>query len=131
MKTDAAAPASILLVDDNTHGLTARGLILQELGHSIVTATSAEQGWELFQQTSFDLVVTDYRMGKMNGLEFIKAVRADRAYERVVVMMVTSESEPAHIARALMAGADEYAIKPMTSDGLRQKLQLVGLSQPA
>jgi len=86
MKTDPALPSSILLVDDNTHGLVARGMILKELGHSVITATSAEDAWDLFQKNHFDIVVTDYRMGKMNGLELIRQIRASESPARIILL---------------------------------------------
>ena len=76
-----------------------------------------------------DLVLVDWNMPEMDGLEFIKAVRAQPAYDRMVLVMVTSEGEPANIARALMAGADEYAVKPLSGEALVEKLQLVGLGE--
>lgn len=86
MKTDPAPLAAILLVDDNKHGLIARAMILEELGHKVTTAHSGEEGWELFQNNSFDVVVTDYRMGKMNGLEFIRLIRASGSPARVILL---------------------------------------------
>ena len=86
MKIDPVSHASILLVDDNTHGLVARGMILKEIGHTVTTAQSGEEAWELFQKTPFDLVVTDYRMGKMDGLELIRLIRASGSPARVILL---------------------------------------------
>jgi CheY-like chemotaxis protein len=87
MKTDPVQPASILLVDDNTHGLVARGMILKELGHTVVTATSGEEAWELFQKNQFDIVVTDFRMEPgMNGLQLIGLIRATESPVRIVLL---------------------------------------------
>jgi CheY-like chemotaxis protein len=86
MKIDPVSPVSILLVDDNTHGLIARSMILQELGHTVASAESGEEGWELFQKTHFDLVVTDYRMGKMDGLELIRLIRASESPARIILL---------------------------------------------
>ena len=86
MKTDPVSPASILLVDDNTHGLVARRMILQELGHTVVTALSGEEAWGLFQASHFDLVVTDYRMGLMDGLELIRLIRASESPARIILL---------------------------------------------
>jgi CheY-like chemotaxis protein len=87
MKTAApVSPSSILLVDDNPHGLMARAMILETLGHTVVTAQSGEEAWELFQKTHFDLVVTDYRMGKMDGLELIRRIRALESPVRIVLL---------------------------------------------
>lgn len=86
MKTDPVCPSCILLVDDNPHGLTARAMILETQGHTVVTAQSGEEAWELFQQSHFDLVVTDYRMGKMNGLELIRLIRASETPVSIVLL---------------------------------------------
>jgi two-component system chemotaxis response regulator CheY len=82
----------------------------------------------LAEQRGTELVLVDWNMPEMDGLEFIKAVRADRAWDGLKVVMVTSENEPARIARALMAGADEYAMKPCTADALAEKLELAGVT---
>lgn len=121
-----------LVVDDSraTRSLLKRMLVsldfaVSEAGHGL------EALERLRDAGPADLVLVDWNMPEMDGLAFIKAVRADRAYERMTVVMVTSENDPAHIARALMSGADEYAMKPMTEDVLRNKLELVGLSAGA
>ena len=68
-------PARILLVDDNAHGLTARRAVLEEMGHKIVIAANGSDALDLFSQSKFDLVVTDYKMPRMDGLELIKRLR--------------------------------------------------------
>jgi CheY-like chemotaxis protein len=67
--------ARILLVDDNTHGLSARKTVLEELGHRIVTAASGAEALEQFSNHKFDLVVTDYKMPRMDGIELIVRLR--------------------------------------------------------
>jgi CheY-like chemotaxis protein len=68
-------PAVILMVDDNEHGLIARKNVLKQEGFASVTATSAEAGLELLHTHHFDLVVTDYKMGGMDGIAFITHLR--------------------------------------------------------
>ena len=68
-------PAVILMVDDNEHGLVARKNVLKQEGFRAVTATSAEAGLELLVNHHFDLVVTDYKMGGMDGICFISHLR--------------------------------------------------------
>jgi two-component system response regulator HydG len=65
----------ILLVDDNANGLAARKSVLEELGYSIVTCTSGADALEYFESQKFDLVVTDYKMPRMDGLELIGRLR--------------------------------------------------------
>jgi CheY-like chemotaxis protein len=69
------APARILLVDDNPHGLSARKSVLEELGAGITTASTASEALECLAAGTFDLVVTDYKMPRMNGVEFIARLR--------------------------------------------------------
>ena len=65
----------ILLVDDNSLGLMARRSVLQELGHRVFTSPNAAEALELCGKHSFDVVVTDYKMPKMNGIELIGRLR--------------------------------------------------------
>ena len=65
----------ILLVDDNRNGLVARKTVLEELGYHIVAVDQASEAWERFQREAFDLVITDYKMPRMSGLELIRRIR--------------------------------------------------------
>ncbi len=66
----------ILLVDDNLNGLAARRTVLEELGHKITAASSGAEALEQFTHQKFDLVVTDYKMPRMDGLELIREIRS-------------------------------------------------------
>lgn len=68
-------PGNILLVDDNKLGLSARRCVLEELGHTIWTAVNGVDALEQFASRKFDLVVTDYKMPRMDGLELIAGLR--------------------------------------------------------
>jgi CheY-like chemotaxis protein len=71
----ATRPARILLVDDNPNGLSARKQVLEELGHRIATASNGPDALEQFTRHKFDLVVTDYKMPRMDGAELITKLR--------------------------------------------------------
>jgi two-component system chemotaxis response regulator CheY len=119
---------SALVVDDSRAQRSMLKRLLSERGYEVTEAGDGVEGVDrLSRQGAFDLCLVDWNMPNMDGLEFIKAVRENDDYERMQLVMVTSESEPAHIARALMSGADEYAIKPLTMDALQDKLVLLGL----
>jgi len=75
----------------------------------------------------FDLLLVDWNMPNMNGLEFLKEVRKDPAYASTKIMMVTTESEMENVVQALEAGADEYVMKPFTKEAIAEKLMLLGL----
>jgi CheY-like chemotaxis protein len=75
ISSPSSARARILLVDDNANGLAARKSVLEELGYRIVTCTSGAEALEQFAACKFDLVVTDYKMPRMDGLELIGRLR--------------------------------------------------------
>jgi CheY-like chemotaxis protein len=65
----------ILIIDDNSLGLAARRSVLEELGHKVITSGAPQDALELCGKQRFDIVVTDYKMPKMNGVEFITRLR--------------------------------------------------------
>ena len=73
---DGSPAAKILMIDDNKLGLLARKHLLSELGHNVTIASSATEGLEQFAAQPFDLIITDFRMPDMDGVEVIQRVRA-------------------------------------------------------
>jgi CheY-like chemotaxis protein len=86
MKKDELPAARILLVDDNSHGLTARKMILVDHGYGVETALSGEEAWEIFQKHHFDIVVTDLRMSGIDGVELIRRIRAMGSPARTILL---------------------------------------------
>lgn len=76
----------ILIVDDNALGLAARKSVLADLGHEIVTSNNPRTALEMCSQQDFDLIVTDYRMPGMDGIEFIQHVRASHPNMPIVLL---------------------------------------------
>ena len=76
MNKEVTSASRILLVDDNLHGLTARKLILSEQGFDVQVALSGEQAWEMLSLSPYDVVVTDFRMSGMDGVELIARIRS-------------------------------------------------------
>ena len=76
----------ILLIDDNREGLKARKSVLEEQGYEVATASCPEDGLSLFTATNFDMVVTDYRMPRMNGQKVIEQIRAKRPATPIVLL---------------------------------------------
>jgi len=76
----------ILLVDDNSLGLAARRSVLEELGHKVVTSGAPQDALELCVKQRFDVVVTDYKMPKMNGVEFIARLRKQHPATLVILI---------------------------------------------
>jgi two-component system chemotaxis response regulator CheY len=117
-----------LIVDDSR---ATRRLIARMLDAIGIESTEAENGRDALDRLrdieTPDVILVDWNMPEMDGLTLIKTLRAERAYDRLPVLMVTSETEPAYIVRALAAGADEYTMKPFTADGIAEKLRLIGV----
>jgi len=80
-------PARILLVDDNALGLKARKMVLEEVGYKISLASNGDDALEAFDRQKFDLVVTDYKMPRMNGLELI--VRLRKLTEALPIILIS------------------------------------------
>ncbi len=74
-----------------------------------------------------DLVVVDWNMPEMNGLDCVRAVRADPNYRKLPIMMVTTEAEASQKGKALAAGANAYVTKPFTKNTIAAKLKLLGV----
>lgn len=70
-----APAARILLVDDNRLGLIARKSVLEDLGYRITTAAEGQEAFDRFGRDKFDLIITDYKMPNMNGLQLIERIR--------------------------------------------------------
>ena len=117
-----------LIVEDSRPIRRIEGEILTELGFDTYDACHGKQALEKLQtEARPDVILVDWNMPEMDGLEFIKAVRRDARYSGMVILMVTTETEPGQMLRALSAGADEYLMKPFVKDGLVEKLRLVGV----
>ena len=117
-----------LVIDDSK---AMRMLLKRELvalGFEVFEAGDGQEALSrLAELGAVDVVLVDWTMPGMDGMTFVHQVRAEAAYEEMRVMMITSESDPAQIFHALMAGVDEYATKPITREALAEKLGLVGL----
>lgn len=120
-----------LIVDDSRAMRRILRSIVEPLGFEITEAGNGIEGLQqLVERPNTELALVDWNMPEMNGLDFVKAVRANPIYERIKLVMVTTETEPAKMARALMAGVDEFVMKPFTKDILLDKLQLIGVTMP-
>lgn len=82
----ADAPAVILLVDDNRDGVLARRSLLEELGYQVVSAGCGSDALDLVEKQKFDLVITDYRMSPIDGLELIAKLR-ERDFQSPIILL--------------------------------------------
>jgi two-component system, chemotaxis family, chemotaxis protein CheY len=104
---------------------------LRELGFQVWEAGDGVTALENLRRIGpIDLVMADWNMPEMDGLELLKKLRANATYNAVKVVMVTTESEVDQMTAALEAGADEYVMKPFTKEILIDKLRLVAVPVP-
>jgi len=102
---------------------------LEKLGFQVVEAGHGKEALARLSQIRIpDLALIDWNMPEMNGIDLLVELRRDHNYDRMAVVMVTSETEPAQMARALNAGANEYIMKPFSSEVLDDKLLILGLT---
>jgi two-component system, chemotaxis family, chemotaxis protein CheY len=119
-----------LVIDDSRAMRFILKQILVELGFEVQEAVDGRQGLELLKELGkADVVLVDWNMPEMNGLQFVRAVRGERAYEDTPLMMVTTEIEMVNVTSALEAGANEYIMKPFTREMIKEKLTMLGIVQ--
>ena len=115
-----------LVIDDSRAVRIIIGNILREAGISVLEAKDGLEALEQIQQNpDIELLLVDWNMPRMNGLEVIRAVRAQRAFDGTRILMVTSEAEGEQVNLALSAGANEYLMKPFSKEVLIAKLNLM------
>jgi two-component system chemotaxis response regulator CheY len=117
-----------LVIDDSRAMRMILRRVLTGSGFEVVEAADGQQALDLVAAGPVpDVALIDWNMPVMNGLEFVMAVRANKDYRQMTLMMVTTESEHTQIVRALAAGAHEYVLKPFTNEAITEKLSLLGL----
>lgn len=121
-----------LIIDDSRAMRRILRNIVEPLGFEIAEAGNGIEGLQrLVEYPQTQLVLVDWNMPEMNGIEFVKVLRADPEKKRIKLVMVTTETEPSKMARALMAGVDEFVMKPFTTEILLDKLALIGAAPAA
>jgi two-component system chemotaxis response regulator CheY len=101
---------------------------LRELGYEVAEAADGKQALDMLlpDPHRYHLVLVDWNMPVMNGLEMVEALRARPEFSSLLIVMVTTETDLGHMAAALEAGANEYVMKPFTKEILVSKLEIVG-----
>jgi len=115
----------LLVVDDSS---TMRRIIkntLARIGHKdVLEAEHGLEAWKIMQENpDIDVLITDWNMPEMNGLELVKKVRAESKYDDLPIIMVTTEGGKKEVITALKAGVNNYIVKPFTPQVLKEKLE--------
>jgi two-component system chemotaxis response regulator CheY len=100
--------------------------LLKEIGYKNLTALgSAEEALPLIEKEEYDLVLLDWNLPVLSGLEFLKKIRANPKTEKIAVVMVTTVHEKANILQALKIGVQGYILKPVERSKLEEKLKQI------
>ncbi len=115
----------VIVVDDSS---VMRQIIknnLKQLGFeqsNLVDAEDGEQALRKISEDAIDLVISDWNMPKMTGIDFLKAIRSDGALKELPFLMVTSEADKEKIMEAVQAGVNQYIVKPFNATQLEEKI---------
>lgn len=116
----------ILVVDDFATMRRIVRNILKQIGFTnIVEADDGSTALEILATDKIDLIVSDWNMPKVTGLELLKQVRADSKLKDMPFLMVTAEAQKQNIVEAVQAGVNNYIVKPFTADTIAEKLKKI------
>lgn len=121
------AERTCLIVDDSKIVRKVMRKIIEPLGFAILEAEDGQQALDACDQDEIELVMLDWNMPVMNGMEFLLALRARNDLTQPMVVFCTTENEFTKIQEALMNGANEYVMKPFDEEIIRGKLEQLGL----
>ena len=121
---------SCLIVDDSKVVRKVARRILEDLHFDIEEAADGKLAMEACLKHMPDVILLDWNMPVMNGLEFLHALRGTAGGDAPVVVFCTTENDLAHIQQAIGAGANEYIMKPFSKQAVAEKLLLMGFDLP-
>ncbi|APW66409.1 two-component system response regulator [Poseidonibacter parvus] len=115
----------ILIVDDSSTMRRIIGNVVMQLGFKKEEFDEAEDGvkaWKLLEESQYDVILTDWNMPNMNGLELVQKTRAGGAHMKTPIIMITTEGGKGEVITALKAGVNNYIVKPFNAEILKEKL---------
>lgn len=118
---------SCLIVDDSKIVRRLERRIMEDLGFTVSEAEDGQKAIEYCQNQKPELVLLDWHMPVVNGMEFLKTLRAMPDGKNPKVIFCTTESNISNIKQAMSSGADEYVMKPFDADIIKGKLRQIGM----
>ena len=116
----------ILVVDDHESMRRIEKQILNDLGYpNVDMADDGSTALPMLMSGSYDFVITDWNMPEMEGLDLLKAIRADARIGKTPVLLVTAESKKEKIVEAAQAGVNDYVVKPFNAEILKAKISRI------
>lgn len=120
-------PKTCLIVDDSRVVRKVARRILEDLSFACEEAEDGKFALDAIKKTMPDLIMLDWNMPNMNGLEFLQALRATPGGDKPKVVMCTTENDMSHIMQAMQNGANEYIMKPFDKEIVETKLSQIGI----
>ena len=118
-----------LVIDDSSSMRAILRQYMRQLDYEVVEACNGQDALKRCEEVrDIDIALVDWNMPVMNGLDFVRAVRARKEFDGVKLMMVTTENDAEHVVTALSAGANEFVMKPFTYEVLEEKMALLNES---
>lgn len=118
-------PANILVVEDEPAIQELLALNITQAGHNAMRALSAEHAQELLRETMPDLILLDWMLPGMNGLEFARKLKSDALTKSIPIIMLTARGDEYDKVRGLEVGADDYVTKPFSPRELNARIKAV------
>jgi two-component system, chemotaxis family, chemotaxis protein CheY len=117
-------PGKILFVDDSPVIKKVVKRTVENMGYEFIDATNGKEALDILAKEMNNVIVilSDWNMPVMNGFDFLKAVKSNKSFQHIPVIMITTESEKSNINKALEAGAANYIIKPFNGDEVVKKV---------
>ncbi len=116
----------VLLVDDLANVRRVMKRILKQIGFTKVTeADDGSTALAELEKREVDLIISDWNMPKVSGLELLKAVRSDESMKDTPFLMVTVEAQKDNVLEAVQAGVTNYIVKPFTAEDIKEKLEQI------
>lgn len=116
----------ILIVDDYKTMLRIMRNLFSQLGfNNVDEATDGQMAWKMLEEKRYKMVLSDWNMEPMTGLDLLKNMRADKRFERTPFIMVTAETKAENVLIAKKEGVNNYIVKPFNVATLKSKLMAV------
>ena len=117
----------VLVVDDSAmmRKIVIKGIKSCGWDVAITEASDGVEGLEKFTQGTFNLVLSDWNMPNMSGIDMVRAIREKDPEKKVPIIMVTTEGSSDKVKEAVLAGANNYLAKPFTEEKLKEKLSSI------
>jgi DNA-binding response OmpR family regulator len=113
----------VLIADDDPVSRRLLENYLKKWGHEVVATASGAEAWQCFEQQEFPLVISDWMMPELDGLELVRRIRGHQRPGYAYIILVTEKSQKEDVVAGMESGADDFVTKPFDRDELHARLR--------